>query len=171
MEGIYVHIQEHAFMFFRKVLDRNDTEDASCFDRLYRIWVDVVFLWSIYSAFFTPLEFGFFRGLPELLKDLDCVQVIFLSDVVLQFFVAYRDAHTHKMVCDRRRIALRYLKGSFAKVPLFQGCSDEFLNQIVMRLNEEFFLPGDVVIEQGSPADQVYIILLGYLVSAELLMM
>ncbi|RWW77138.1 hypothetical protein BHE74_00014719 [Ensete ventricosum] len=57
------------------------------------------------------------------------------------------------------------------KVPLFQGCSDEFLNQIVMRLNEEFFLPGDVVIEQGSPADQVYIILLGYLVSAELLMM
>lgn len=38
-------------------------------------------------------------------------------------------------------------------------------------LNEEFFLPGEVVIEQGSPADQVYIILLGYLVSAELLMM
>ncbi|RWW28722.1 hypothetical protein GW17_00006789 [Ensete ventricosum] len=86
---------------------RNDTEDASCFDRLYRIWVAVVFLWSIYSAFFTPLEFGFFRGLPELLKDLDCVQVIFLADVVLQFFVAYRDAHTHKMVCDRRRIAFR----------------------------------------------------------------
>nr|XP_009392582.2 PREDICTED: potassium channel KOR2-like isoform X2 [Musa acuminata subsp. malaccensis] len=82
--------------------------------RSYRIWVDVVFVWSIYSAFFTPLEFGFFRGLPELLKDLDCVQVIFLADVVFQFFVAYRDAHTYKMICDRRRIALRYLKGSFA---------------------------------------------------------
>ncbi|THU58798.1 hypothetical protein C4D60_Mb03t18240 [Musa balbisiana] len=254
--------------------------------RSYRIWVDVVFVWSIYSAFFTPLEFGFFRGLPELLKDLDCVQVIFLADVVLRFFVAYRDAHTYKMVCDRRRIALRctrfvqlmntstvdghpisswygdvhavntremvfsmiyisltmilgaYLIGNMTalivkgskteqfrdkmtdlikymnrnklgkdirsqiknhlrlqyessynkesvledvpmavrskisqilyldviqKVPLFQGCSDEFLNQIVMMLNEEFFLPGEVVIEQGSPVDQVYIILLGYL--------
>ncbi|XP_038989894.1 LOW QUALITY PROTEIN: potassium channel KOR2-like [Phoenix dactylifera] len=82
--------------------------------RFYRLWVNNIFLWSIYSAFFTPLEFGFFRGLPEQLQDLDCVQLVFLVDVVLQFFVAYRDLHTYKMVCNRRSIALLYVKGSFA---------------------------------------------------------
>lgn len=76
-------------------------------------------------------------------------------------------------------------------VPLFKGCSDEFLNQIVcnylmdtdwiygqllliwfdcehymqvMKLNEEFFLPGEVIIEQGSAVDQIYIVSHGELV-------
>ncbi|KAJ4761793.1 potassium channel protein [Rhynchospora pubera] len=82
--------------------------------RKYRMWVNTLFLWSIYSTFFTPLEFGFFRGLPEQLQQLECAQLIFLIDVILQFFVAYRDAHTYKMVYDRKCITLRYLKGSFA---------------------------------------------------------
>lgn len=71
------------------------------------LWVDVIFVWSIYSIFFTPLEFGFFRGLPELWKDLDCVQFVFLADVLLQFFVPQRDLHTYKMVRNRKIIALR----------------------------------------------------------------
>ncbi|KAF3337833.1 potassium channel KOR2-like protein [Carex littledalei] len=82
--------------------------------RKYKVWMHVMFLWSIYSTFFTPLEFGFFRGLPEQLLQLECVQLLFLVDVVLKFFVAYRDAHTYRMVYDRKCIALRYLKGSFA---------------------------------------------------------
>ncbi|XP_078172297.1 potassium channel KOR2-like [Carex rostrata] len=82
--------------------------------RNYKVWMNVMFLWSIYSTFFTPLEFGFFRGLPEQLVQLECVQLIFLVDVILNFFVAYRDAHTYRMVYDRKCIALRYLKGSFA---------------------------------------------------------
>ncbi|EHA8589599.1 hypothetical protein COCNU_scaffold011279G000020 [Cocos nucifera] len=82
--------------------------------RLYRVWVNIIFLWSIYSTFFTPLEFGFFRGLPGWLQDLDCMQFVFLADVVLRFFVAYKDLHTYKMVYDGRSIALRYMKGSFA---------------------------------------------------------
>nr|WDS62668.1 potassium channel KOR2 [Piper nigrum] len=81
--------------------------------RLYRCWVNIIFLWSIYSSFFTPVEFGFFRGLPEHLRSLESVQVVFLADVILQFFVAYRDLHTYKMVHDRRSIALRYAKSSF----------------------------------------------------------
>ena len=68
----------------------------------------MIFLWSIYSTFFTPLEFGFFRGLPVHLTDLDSVQIVFLADVVLQFFVAYLDPHTYKMVHDRKSIALRF---------------------------------------------------------------
>ncbi|XP_039123974.1 potassium channel KOR2-like [Dioscorea cayenensis subsp. rotundata] len=88
--------------------------------RLYRVWVNMIFLWSIYSTFFTPLEFGFFRGLPLHLTDLESVQIVFLADVVLQFFVAYLDPHTYKMVHDRNSIALRYAKGSFLLD--FLGC-------------------------------------------------
>lgn len=82
--------------------------------RWYRIWANMMFLWSIYSTFFTPFEFSFFRGLPDQLLDLECVQLVFLADVAVHFFLAYRDPHTYRMVHDKRRIALRYIKGSFA---------------------------------------------------------
>ncbi|KAJ1271181.1 hypothetical protein BS78_06G109200 [Paspalum vaginatum] len=82
--------------------------------RWYRIWSNAMFLWSIYSTFFTPFEFGFFRGLPDHLLDLECVQIVFLADVAVHFFLAYRDARTYRMVFDNRKIALRYIKGSFA---------------------------------------------------------
>lgn len=35
----------------------------------------------------------------------------------------------------------------------------------VMKLNEEFFLPGEVILEQGSAVDQLYIVSHGYLVA------
>ncbi|KAG6514123.1 hypothetical protein ZIOFF_024463 [Zingiber officinale] len=82
--------------------------------RWYGLWVNVIVLWAIYSIFFTSLEFGFFRGLPEQLEGLDCAQIIFLVDIVIQFFVPYRDLETYKMISHRRKIALRYLRGSFA---------------------------------------------------------
>lgn len=69
----------------------------------------MMFLWSIYSVFFTPLAFCFFRGLPEQLLDLECVQLVFLADVAIHFFLAYRDPHTHRIVHNKRRIALRYM--------------------------------------------------------------
>ncbi|KAJ9564497.1 hypothetical protein OSB04_000463 [Centaurea solstitialis] len=48
------------------------------------------------------MEFGFFRGLPENLYFLDIAgQVAFLVDVILQFFVAYRDSQTYKMISNR----------------------------------------------------------------------
>jgi CRP-like cAMP-binding protein len=49
------------------------------------------------------------------------------------------------------------------KVPLFRGCSSEFINQIVIRLHEEFFLPGEVIMEQGSVVDQLYFVCHGVL--------
>jgi len=76
--------------------------------RFYRCWVNITFIWSIYSAFFTPLEFGFFEGLPRHMEVLDCIQLVFFADVIIQFFVAYRDDHTYKMVYDRKSIALRW---------------------------------------------------------------
>ncbi|GAY53237.1 Potassium channel SKOR [Citrus sinensis] len=60
------------------------------------------------------MEFAFFRGLPENLFILDIAgQIAFLIDIILQFFLAYRDSQTYRMVYKRTPIALRYLKSSF----------------------------------------------------------
>ncbi|KAL6993266.1 hypothetical protein U1Q18_011381 [Sarracenia purpurea var. burkii] len=60
------------------------------------------------------MEFGFFRGLPRKLFFLDIAgQVAFLVDIILQFFVAYRDSQTYKIIYKRTPISLRYLKSSF----------------------------------------------------------
>ncbi|CAN6584787.1 unnamed protein product [Malus baccata var. baccata] len=81
---------------------------------LYVGWTHFILLWAVYSSFFTPLEFGFFRGLPENLFLLDIAgQLAFLVDIVVRFFVAYRDFHSHRIVYNRNLIALRYLKSRF----------------------------------------------------------
>ncbi|XP_054792357.1 potassium channel SKOR-like [Prosopis cineraria] len=83
-------------------------------NRWYRAWTKFILLWAVYSSFFTSMEFGFFRGLPEDLLILDIIaQIAFLVDIVLQFFVAYRDTQTYCMVYKRTPIALRYIKSSF----------------------------------------------------------
>uniref|UniRef100_F6HSG6 Ion transport domain-containing protein n=1 Tax=Vitis vinifera TaxID=29760 RepID=F6HSG6_VITVI len=57
------------------------------------------------------MEFGFFRGLPKDLVFLDIAgQIAFLIDIMLQFFLAYRDTHTYRMVYKRTSIALRIRK-------------------------------------------------------------
>ncbi|CAL5371559.1 unnamed protein product [Camellia sinensis] len=83
-------------------------------NRWYRAWTKFILVWAVYSSFFTPMEFGFFRGMPSKLFLWDIAgQVAFLVDIVLQFFVAYRDSQTYKMVYKRTPIALRYLKSNF----------------------------------------------------------
>ncbi|KAG9443949.1 hypothetical protein H6P81_015289 [Aristolochia fimbriata] len=83
-------------------------------NKFYRAWTNFILLWAIYSSFFTPFEFGFFQGLPENLFLLDIAgQIAFLVDIGVQFFVAYRDRHTYRIVHRRDLIALRYLKSSF----------------------------------------------------------
>ncbi|GKV00222.1 hypothetical protein SLEP1_g12955 [Rubroshorea leprosula] len=83
-------------------------------NRWYRAWTTFIQIWALYSSCFTPFEFGFFRGLPENLFALDIAgQIAFLLDIVLQFFLAYRDSQTYRMVYNRNQIALRYLKSNF----------------------------------------------------------
>lgn len=80
----------------------------------YLLWTQFILLWAVYSSFFTPLEFGFFRGLPENLFLLDIAgQLAFLIDIVVLFFVAYRDAHSYCMVYDRKLIAVRSVNSIF----------------------------------------------------------
>ncbi|KAG5529742.1 hypothetical protein RHGRI_030203 [Rhododendron griersonianum] len=83
-------------------------------NRWYRTWTKIILGWAIYSSFFTPFEFGFFRGLPRKFFLLDIFsQAAFLVDIILRFFVAYRDSQTYKIVYNHTPIALRYLKSSF----------------------------------------------------------
>ncbi|CAN1253801.1 Potassium channel GORK [Linum perenne] len=90
-------------------------------NRWYNLWVHFILIWAIYSSFFTPLEFGFFRGLPENLFLLDIAgQFAFLADIVVRFFVAYRDTHSYRLVYNRKLIALRYLRSRF--IVDFLGC-------------------------------------------------
>ncbi|KAG6753809.1 hypothetical protein POTOM_041808 [Populus tomentosa] len=87
----------------------------------YTVWVHFILIWAVYSSFFTPLEFGFFRGLPENLFLLDIAgQIAFLIDIVVHFFVAYRATHSYRLVCSHKLIAIRYLKSRF--LVDFLGC-------------------------------------------------
>lgn len=92
-------------------------------NRWYHVWDKFILLWAMYSSFFTPFEFGFFRGLPRnrnlFLLDI-AGQTAFVIDIVLQFFVAYRDRQTYKMIYKRYPIAMRYLKSHF--IIDFLGC-------------------------------------------------
>ncbi|KAL6319416.1 hypothetical protein AAG906_014091 [Vitis piasezkii] len=87
----------------------------------YMVWTQFILIWAVYSSFFTPMEFGFFRGLPENLFLLDIAgQFAFLVDMVVRFFVAFRDTQSYTTVDSHKRIALRYLKSRF--VVDFLGC-------------------------------------------------
>ncbi|XP_020270421.1 potassium channel KOR1-like [Asparagus officinalis] len=66
-------------------------------------------------------------------------------------------------VSIRAKISQSLYKPYIASVPLFKGCSSEFIHQIVIKLQEEFFLPGEVIIEQGNAVDQIYFVCDGVL--------
>ncbi|GJX09724.1 ankyrin repeat-containing protein [Tanacetum coccineum] len=58
----------------------------------------------------------------------------------------------------RTTITDNVYKPLIEKVPLFMGCSPEFINQIVSRVHEEFFSRGKVMMEQKSVVDHLYFI-------------
>ncbi|KAI3905322.1 hypothetical protein MKX01_040013 [Papaver californicum] len=103
-------VQDLQFLGFYYLLKFKLTQKC----RWYLIWTRIILIWAIYSSSFTPIEFGFFRGLPDKLFILDIAgQFAFFIDIIVQFFVAYRDPQTYRMVSKRTTIALRYLKSSF----------------------------------------------------------
>ncbi|KAL5556457.1 hypothetical protein UlMin_038693 [Ulmus minor] len=115
---------------------RNGITVASFFDRLvihpdnwwYVGWTHLILIWAVYSSFFTPLEFGFFRGLHDDLFLLDIAgQFAFLLDILVRFFVAYRDFHSHRIVYDRKLIAIRSLSLLLLLHSCFSAISTLFL--------------------------------------------
>ncbi|BBN01136.1 uncharacterized protein MPTK1_2g04950 [Marchantia polymorpha subsp. ruderalis] len=82
--------------------------------RKFQIWWMFIVFASTYSSMFTPLEFGFYRGLPRYLWIADMsIQFIFVADIIIKFFLAYNDSETYKLVVDHRSIAKRYIKSDF----------------------------------------------------------
>ncbi|KAL0924588.1 hypothetical protein M5K25_005430 [Dendrobium thyrsiflorum] len=83
-------------------------------NRVYQFWTHFILIWAVYSSCFTPLEFGFFRGLPRNLLFLDIAgQIAFFADIVIQFHLAYRDSRTYRMIYSPASIALRYFRSGF----------------------------------------------------------
>ncbi|KAK4353942.1 hypothetical protein RND71_026136 [Anisodus tanguticus] len=57
--------------------------NANYLIKWYKLWEKFILIWAIYSTFFTPTEFAFFKGLPRKLFLLDiCGQIAFLVDIV-----------------------------------------------------------------------------------------
>lgn len=80
-------------------------------NRWYVAWKHLILIWAVYSSFFTPMEFGFFRGLPQNIFLLDIAgQFAFLIDIVLRFFVGYHDVHSNSLVLNHYQISIRNLK-------------------------------------------------------------
>ncbi|KAM0917958.1 hypothetical protein ACQ4PT_009345 [Festuca glaucescens] len=66
-------------------------------------------------------------------------------------------------VSIRAKISQSLYMPYIERTPLFKGCSAEFIHQIVIRLQEEFYLPEEVILEQGSAVDQLYFVCQGTL--------
>ncbi|XP_022723360.1 potassium channel SKOR-like isoform X2 [Durio zibethinus] len=85
------------------------------------------------------------------------------------FRLQYESRYTETAVLQdipisiRAKISQSLYTPYIENVSLFKGCSTEFINQIVIRLHEEFFLPGEVIMEQGNVVDQLYFVCHGVL--------
>lgn len=66
-------------------------------------------------------------------------------------------------VSIRHKISQNLYESYIKEVHLFKGCSMGFIKQIAISVHEEFFLPGEVIIEQGNVIDQLYIVCHGVL--------
>ncbi|XP_073109937.1 potassium channel KOR1 isoform X2 [Elaeis guineensis] len=85
--------------------------------------------------------------------------------VRLQYESSYTEASVLQdiPVSIRAKISQTLYKPYIENVPLFKGCSAEFIHQIIIKLQEEFFLPGEVILEQGNAVDQLYFVCHGKL--------
>lgn len=67
----------------------------------------------------------------------------------------------------RAKISQKLYEPYVKAVPLFNGCSLGFIKHISTKVHEEFFLPGEVIIEQGDIVDQLYLVCFGELEAIE----
>ncbi|GMN46089.1 hypothetical protein TIFTF001_015266 [Ficus carica] len=83
----------------------------------------------------------------------------------LQFDRSYTEASVLKdiPVSIKNKVSQNLYESYVKEVPLLKGCSTGFIKQIAISVHEEFFLPGEVIIEQGNVVDQLYIVCHGVL--------
>ncbi|KAM0903690.1 hypothetical protein ACQ4PT_018469 [Festuca glaucescens] len=80
------------------------------YGRPYRYWQMFLVVLVAYTAWSSPFELALVRAASRahLVADL-AVDAFFCADIVVSFFVAYRDTSTDLLVDDRSKIAARYL--------------------------------------------------------------
>src|SRR5262249_14343908 len=57
----------------------------------------------------------------------------------------------------------RALGNHLRAVPMFAGCGDDLIDRIRMKADLVSFEPGEVVVEEGTPADAFFLVRGGYL--------
>ncbi|XP_024990313.1 potassium channel KOR1-like isoform X1 [Cynara cardunculus var. scolymus] len=85
--------------------------------------------------------------------------------VRLQYESSYNDTAVLQDIpaSFRAKISQKLYEPYIKEVPLFKGCSLAFIKQIAIKVQEELFLPGEVIIEEGNIADHLYIVCHGKL--------
>ncbi|TYI48308.1 hypothetical protein E1A91_D13G238800v1 [Gossypium mustelinum] len=82
---------------------------VSPYDRRYRVWETFLVILVIYTAWVSPLEFGFLKKPESPLSITDnVVNGFFAMDIILTFFVAYLDKTTYLLIDDHKKIAWKY---------------------------------------------------------------
>ncbi|CBI23771.3 unnamed protein product, partial [Vitis vinifera] len=84
-------------------------------DSRYRCWETFMVVLVAYSLWIYPFQVAFLKASPnrQLYITDNVVDLFFAVDIVLTFFVAYIDRRTQLLVCDWRKIAVRYLSTWF----------------------------------------------------------
>nr|XP_043606616.1 potassium channel KAT3-like [Erigeron canadensis] len=80
------------------------------YDRRYRWWQAFLVVLVIYSAWSSPFELAFKEVATGSLMFVDLVvDLFFVIDIILTFFVAYLDKSTYLLVDDHKKIATKYV--------------------------------------------------------------
>ncbi|XP_043704979.1 potassium channel AKT2/3 isoform X2 [Telopea speciosissima] len=81
----------------------------------YRCWETLMAVLVAYSVWVYPFEIAFMKSSPRggLFISDNIVNIFFVIDIVLTFFVAYIDPRSQLLVQDSRKITLRYLSTWF----------------------------------------------------------
>lgn len=107
--------------FFRSVLDVRRFDVREAVDpqgTTYRLWWSFTAFMALFTGVYVPYSVGFgaYNGVPPYASGSGAVQILldawFLLDMIVQFNLAYPDEEG-KLVCSRKRIARRYVMGTF----------------------------------------------------------
>ncbi|KAK6127477.1 hypothetical protein DH2020_038772 [Rehmannia glutinosa] len=130
---------------------------------------------SLYFAIVTMATVGYGDIHAVNLREMIFIMIYVSFDMILGAYLIghlrlqYESSYTDAAVLQdipisiRAKISQTLYKSYVENIALFKDCSSEFINQIVTRVHEEFFLPGEVIMEQGNVVDQLYFVCHGIL--------
>mmetsp|Transcript_45146 Transcript_45146/g.88617 ORF Transcript_45146/g.88617 Transcript_45146/m.88617 type:complete len:717 (-) Transcript_45146:480-2630(-) len=106
---------EQLISHYRQILKDNQKWVINPDSTFAVYWDIVIFLCLIFTAIWTPFEVAFLHELKQGLFALNiCIDLLFWGDMVVNFHLIYVDKKTGVVVKDKKLIAAKYLRGSFA---------------------------------------------------------